>query len=58
MTKILIVGIGGVGGYFGGLLAHAYHSRQDLSVNSAHVDPLFRDVDPPRWAGSTPCIIR
>lgn len=32
MTKILIVGIGGVGGYFGGLLAHAYHGSQDLSI--------------------------
>lgn len=32
MTKILIVGIGGVGGYFGGLLAHAYESSQDLSI--------------------------
>ena len=25
-----------------------------MIVNSAHVDPLFRDVDPPRRAGSTP----
>lgn len=30
--KILIVGIGGVGGYFGGLLAQCFHERSDVSV--------------------------
>lgn len=32
MTKILIVGIGGVGGYFGGLLAKAYHSKDEIQI--------------------------
>jgi len=30
--KILIVGIGGVGGYFGGLLAQSFHKKDDISV--------------------------
>lgn len=33
MTKILIVGIGGVGGFFGGLLAKAFAGSKDVSVN-------------------------
>ncbi len=31
-SKILIVGIGGVGGYFGGLLARQYRDRGDVEV--------------------------
>ena len=31
-TKILIVGIGGVGGYFGGLLAKAYQNSKDVEI--------------------------
>lgn len=30
--KILIVGIGGVGGYFGGMLAQSFHERNDVSI--------------------------
>ena len=33
MTKILIVGIGGVGGYFGGLLAGAFQGSNEVSIN-------------------------
>lgn len=33
MTKILIAGIGGVGGYFGGLLARAYEQNTDVQVS-------------------------
>lgn len=32
MSRILIVGIGGVGGYFGGMLAKSFHERNDMSV--------------------------
>lgn len=32
MSKILIVGIGGVGGYFGGVLARSFQERNDVSV--------------------------
>ena len=32
MVNILIVGIGGVGGYFGGLLAKAFHESNDVYV--------------------------
>lgn len=32
MTKILIAGVGGVGGYFGGLLARAYEKSRDVEV--------------------------
>lgn len=32
MSKILIAGIGGVGGYFGGLLAKAHHQSKDLDI--------------------------
>lgn len=32
MSKILIVGIGGVGGYFGGLLAKAYFEDKNVSI--------------------------
>ncbi len=31
-TKILIAGIGGVGGYFGGLLARCYAGNDDISI--------------------------
>ena len=31
-TKILIVGIGGVGGYLGGLLARAYQGNDDIEI--------------------------
>ena len=31
-TKILIVGIGGVGGYFGGLLAKKYQQKDDIEI--------------------------
>ena len=31
-TKIVIVGIGGVGGYFGGLLSKKYSSGNDVEV--------------------------
>lgn len=33
MTKILIVGIGGVGGYFGGLLAKKFHNSEEVEVS-------------------------
>ncbi|MFT3902074.1 MAG: 2-dehydropantoate 2-reductase [Niabella sp.] len=32
MTKILIVGIGGVGGYFGGMLAKTFHDSKEVSI--------------------------
>lgn len=32
MVKILVVGIGGVGGYFGGLLAQANQDNEELSI--------------------------
>ncbi len=32
MTKIAVAGIGGVGGYFGGLLAHYYHHKTEAEV--------------------------
>lgn len=32
MSKILVVGIGGVGGYFGGVLARSFYEKSDLSV--------------------------
>jgi len=32
MSKILIAGIGGVGGYFGGVLAKSFHERDDVSI--------------------------
>ena len=32
-TKIIIVGIGGVGGYFGGLLAKHFYGRKDVEIN-------------------------
>lgn len=32
MSKILIVGIGGVGGYFGGMLAKAFHGKDNVSI--------------------------
>ena len=33
MTKILIAGIGGVGGYFGGLLAKHYYNNSDIEIH-------------------------
>ena len=43
-TKILIVGIGGVGGYFGGLLAKAYQNSKDVEVcflaRGAHLNQI------------------
>ena len=32
-TKILIAGIGGVGGYFGGLLAHHFYNQKNIEVS-------------------------
>ena len=32
MSKILMVGIGGVGGYFGGMLARSFHKSEEVSV--------------------------
>lgn len=32
-TKIIIAGIGGVGGYFGGLLAKKYYKSKDVEIN-------------------------
>lgn len=31
-TRIGILGLGGVGGYFGGLLANAYHKSEDIEI--------------------------
>ena len=43
-TKILIVGIGGVGGYFGGLLAKAYQNSKDVEIcflaRGAHLNQI------------------
>ena len=43
-TKILIVGIGGVGGYFGGLLAKAYQNSKDVDIcflaRGAHLNQI------------------
>lgn len=33
MTKIIIVGIGGVGGYFGGLLAKEFYNNTDVEID-------------------------
>jgi 2-dehydropantoate 2-reductase len=33
MIKILVAGIGGVGGYFGGLLARAYEQSRDVQIH-------------------------
>lgn len=33
MTRIIVAGIGGVGGYFGGLLAKNYYGHDSISVN-------------------------
>lgn len=33
MSKILIAGLGGVGGYFGGLLAQKYYQDKDIAIN-------------------------
>ena len=47
MKKILIVGIGGVGGYYGGLLAKYYAGSKDVSVNfmvrGAHLQKIKQD---------------
>lgn len=32
-TKIIIAGIGGVGGYFGGLLAKHFYDKEDVEIN-------------------------
>ena len=32
-TRIIIAGIGGVGGYFGGLLAKRYYDNKDIEIN-------------------------
>lgn len=32
MTKIMIAGIGGVGGYFGGILAETYENSEDVAI--------------------------
>lgn len=32
-TKIIIAGIGGVGGYFGGLLANHFHTNKNVEIN-------------------------
>jgi 2-dehydropantoate 2-reductase len=32
-TKIIIAGIGGVGGYFGGLLANHFHTKNNVEIN-------------------------
>jgi len=32
-TKIIIAGIGGVGGYFGGLLANHFHTSKNVEIN-------------------------
>ena len=43
-TKILIVGIGGVGGYFGGRLAKAYQNSKDVEIcflaRGAHLNQI------------------
>ena len=33
MVKILIAGIGGVGGYFGGLLARAFEQSPEVQIS-------------------------
>lgn len=32
-TKIIIAGIGGVGGYFGGLLAKHFYGKENVEIN-------------------------
>ena len=32
-TRILIAGIGGVGGYFGGMLAHKYEHSDEIDIS-------------------------
>lgn len=32
-TKIIVAGIGGVGGYFGGLLANGYHQNENIEIS-------------------------
>ncbi|WP_414618007.1 ketopantoate reductase family protein [Dyadobacter sp. 32] len=47
MTKILIAGIGGVGGYFGGLLARAFAQNADVQINflarGAHLQEIQKN---------------
>lgn len=44
MTSILFVGIGGVGGYYGGLMARAFEKDPDVNINflarPGHVDAI------------------
>lgn len=43
-TKILIVGIGGVGGYYGGLLARKYENHPEIEISfvarGAHLEAI------------------
>ncbi|MBK8955224.1 MAG: 2-dehydropantoate 2-reductase [Saprospiraceae bacterium] len=46
-TKIIIAGIGGVGGYFGGLLAHHYDNHDHIEINfiarGAHLEEIRKN---------------
>lgn len=51
MTKIVIVGIGGVGGYFGGLLAKKFENSTSVEVSfiacGEHLKKIKNDGLPP-----------
>jgi 2-dehydropantoate 2-reductase len=47
-TKIIIAGIGGVGGYFGGLLANHFHTNKMLKLTFLPVEDTlekFKTMD-------------
>lgn len=43
-TKIIIAGIGGVGGYFGGLLAHHFYDNEKVEINFVARGKHLREI--------------